>query len=108
MFFYELTCIIVLKKEETDEKARKAQSKADIMESLSRTLQTERNELKEKLKTYEPPVVVVAAPVPVPEGQPEPVEATEAPTTTQPEVAPAQTQNSNPEPTAATNTPTVE
>jgi hypothetical protein len=29
------------------------------MESLSRQLQTERNELKEKLKRYEPPVVSV-------------------------------------------------
>ena len=36
-----------------DEKVRKAQTKANIMESLSRTLQTERNELKEKLKEYE-------------------------------------------------------
>lgn len=40
-------------KDEMDEKVKKAQTKADIMESLSRTLQTERNELKEKLKKYE-------------------------------------------------------
>ncbi len=30
------------------------QVKADMMEKLSRTLQTERNDLKEKLKVYEP------------------------------------------------------
>ena len=43
----------IIKKEESDDKCKKLQTKADMMEKLSRTLQTERNELKEKLKSYE-------------------------------------------------------
>ncbi len=43
-----------MKKDELDEKYKKMQVKADMMEKLSRTLQTERNDLKEKLKVYEP------------------------------------------------------
>ena len=98
------------KKEEANEKVRKAQAKADIMESLSRTLQTERNELKETLKKYEP--VAVAAPVPEPQAESQPAEAQQPETVqvdtqasnTQSEVAP-ETQNVSQE---ASNTATVE
>lgn len=54
---------VMKQKDEMDERYKKIQVKADMMEKLSRTLQTERNELKEKLKVYEPVSAVVAAPI---------------------------------------------
>lgn len=48
-----------------EEKAKKSQSKADIMEQLSRSLQTERNVLKQTIKELEEklPSTKVAEPV---------------------------------------------
>jgi len=42
----------LLKREELEEKYKKSNIRADTMEKLSRTLQTERNNLKEQLKQF--------------------------------------------------------
>ena len=49
----------IKQREELDEKLKKSNIRADTMEKLSRTLQTERNTLKEQLKQFAPATTAV-------------------------------------------------